>query len=63
MLKLVTVYAILVHILRFDSSELETHASGARGTYLQTREGLPGWGFLILMEALGFHYLDPIYIY
>jgi hypothetical protein len=22
----------------------------------------PGWGFLVLMEALGFHYLVPIYI-
>jgi hypothetical protein len=24
---------------------------------------IPGWGFLVLMEALGFHYLVPIYIY
>jgi hypothetical protein len=22
---------------------------------------IPGWGFLVLMEALGFHYLVPIY--
>jgi hypothetical protein len=24
---------------------------------------IPGWGFLVLMEAQGFHYLVPIYIY
>jgi hypothetical protein len=24
---------------------------------------IPGWGFLVLMEALGFHYLVHIYIY
>jgi hypothetical protein len=23
---------------------------------------IPGWGFLVLMEAQGFHYLVPIYI-
>jgi hypothetical protein len=24
---------------------------------------IPGWGFLVLMEAQGFHYHSPIYIY
>jgi hypothetical protein len=24
---------------------------------------IPGWGFLVLMEAQGFHYLVPIYLY
>jgi hypothetical protein len=24
---------------------------------------IPGWGFMVLMEAPGFHYLVPIYIY
>jgi hypothetical protein len=42
-LKLVTVYAVLVHVLRFDLTKPETHASGACG-------GLPGWGFLVLMD-------------
>jgi hypothetical protein len=25
------------------------------------RGGIPGWAFLVLLEALGVHYLDPIY--
>jgi hypothetical protein len=68
--KLVTVYAILVHILLFDPSEPEIRAWSVRTRNTRIKralaqpanaQGLPGWGFLILMKALGFHYLDHIY--
>jgi hypothetical protein len=47
MLKLVPIYAALVHSLRQNTFEPE-HAPIRRG-------------FPVLMEALGFHYLVPIY--
>jgi hypothetical protein len=33
------------------------------GRTLVRNVAIPGWGFLVLMEAQGFHYLVPIYIY
>jgi hypothetical protein len=33
------------------------------GRMLVRDVAIPGWGFLVLMEAQGFHYLVPIYIY
>jgi hypothetical protein len=32
------------------------------GRMLVRDVAIPGWGFLVLMEAQGFHYLVPIYI-
>jgi hypothetical protein len=33
------------------------------GRTLVQNVAIPGWGFLVLMEAQGFHYHRPIYIY
>jgi hypothetical protein len=33
------------------------------GRMLVRDVAIPGWDFLVLMEAQGFHYLVPIYIY
>jgi hypothetical protein len=33
------------------------------GRMLVRNVAIPGWGFLVLMEAQGFHYHHPLYIY